>query len=170
MAIKRDNTPYPPSGGLIGVDGGNDLISIRKFTDGVIPTSETSLGDINVNGCQTITIWLQIAFGSGPLTEYDIIIYHKILTTPTLYTFHPVAVWDISDASFDSLASVQKGLFFNFIVAGAEAICVPTYGASIIRLQHIGTGINTGSSVDIQVTRGWSMHHTLSNATVVTQI
>jgi len=169
MAINRDSTPYPPSGGLVGIDGGNDLISIRTVADGVVPISETSLGDINVNGCQTLTIWMQINFGSGPLTEYNIVVYHQITGDNSIYTFHPISVWDISDAAFDSLATAQKGLFFNFTVSGNEAICVPTYGANSIRLQHLGIGVNTGSSVVINVTRGWSMHHTLSNSTIVTQ-
>jgi len=170
MAINRDNTPYPSSGGIIGIASniGDDLIVLRGLVDGNIPTDETTVGDINVNGCQTIKIWIKTIFIN--MTGYNISVFWMNASGTSIFTFSPVKVWDISDASFDSLASVLKGRIYNFGVTGNDIICVPTYGAHTIRIKHIALGgSGLGSFSTIKITRGWSMHHTLSNSTVVTQ-
>ena len=165
MGSKFDTPPYPPSGGIIGIGGGDDLITLQVAADGEISNTIADLGAaFVVEGCQVITVWLDIEFGTGPLTAYELHVFHRRKGSTLNYTMANT-IFDISDADIDlEIPAGTVGRRYSWLAEGPVGVVIPTFGAHSMLLRQLSVGTITGSELDAHVTRHWGFQTSTSDS------
>ncbi len=153
----------PSVGGSIAAGCGDDnLILVRKSTDGTIALAETvndfqikPIPSIFIGNCSQFGIYIpSLDFGSGPLTQVLIIPRFSIDINDIPYRLR-VSDSAIGAGNIDYDDDYAIAFNSDFIAGSSALIVVPNPCANWLTIYTSASGVITGSSITINIARGW---------------